>query len=405
MGTIVRSVAIVAWVASVAIGTRYIFGDLKVFGDRQYLEYITPYLTLATLIQAGSIFIFAEQAVKLIRARLVAVVLLVAVCGIASSPDIFLSTWWFVVLLLWAWSLATLSLVFKADKTARSVFLAALIAVGSLEAVLALLQFTLQHSLGLSWLGEPVATAATPGVAKVISNGEKLLRPFGTFPHSNVLGGYLAAVFLALLSQKNRLFRAYPLLFQILTGLLGIALFVTYSRSTWIVAILIIFYFLLTEGVKLLAPLAVSIIATAALFAPSLLNRFVFSEQAEQLTIRTQGLSYAWEVYKAHPLGIGLRQFIPVYLSGPVRSLLYSYQPPHNALLLGLTEFGIVGVIPLALAFFRVCLKNASRIGWLIALVVVILAFSDHYLMTLPQGLGILGTYLLLPRLLRGRAT
>ncbi|MFH0830686.1 MAG: hypothetical protein V1895_01340 [Parcubacteria group bacterium] len=39
-----RHIAVICWLLGVVIGTRYVFGDIQVFGERQYLEYITPYL-------------------------------------------------------------------------------------------------------------------------------------------------------------------------------------------------------------------------------------------------------------------------------------------------------------------------------------------------------------------------
>ena len=64
------------------------------------------------------------------------------------------------------------------------------------SSILAIVQFFLQHSIGgpLWWLGERTFDVGTPGIARMDWFGRELLRPYATFPHPNVLGGFLAAV-------------------------------------------------------------------------------------------------------------------------------------------------------------------------------------------------------------------
>jgi hypothetical protein len=59
------------------------------------------------------------------------------------------------------------------------------------QALVAFYQYVLQGSIGLSFLGEPIANSATLGMAKIEVGSQKILRAFGTFPHANVLGGFL----------------------------------------------------------------------------------------------------------------------------------------------------------------------------------------------------------------------
>jgi O-antigen ligase len=397
-------VAVVAWVVSAVLGTRYVFGDTQVFGELQYLEYITPYLALSTLCQAFLVIVFASRAARFVSTRTLSLVLLLAVCAIAPSQDPLLSTWWFLVLLIWVWSLATLAHVFSEDAPLLRTFIISFIFVGVVESTLGILQFTLQHNLGLSLLGEPIANASTLGVAKVVSHGQKLLRPFGTFPHSNVYGGYLAATFLALVSQKDRLLRNKPFLFQLSAGLVLLAIILTYSRSTWIAVALIFLYYLIKHGLKLMAPLAILVVVGVALFAPAISSRFVFSEQSEQFDIRARGLSFAVGQIKSHPLGLGTREFIPHYLNKSPGLNTFFYQPPHNVLALMVVEVSIIGTTILLVILLRYILKS----GWAAALplfVLVILGISDHYLLTLIQGLGITAVLILWTKALRGTAT
>jgi hypothetical protein len=68
------------------------------------------------------------------------------------------------------------------------------------SSIIAIAQFFLQHSVGgLLWfLGERTFDITTPGIARaqffpfIISNSREILRAYATFPHPNVLGGFLA---------------------------------------------------------------------------------------------------------------------------------------------------------------------------------------------------------------------
>ena len=67
---------------------------------------------------------------------------------------------------------------------------------GFLQSIIAIYQFIFQHSLFNSLIltkitGETAIGPQIPGIAKIIVDGEKMIRAYGTFPHSNVLGGFL----------------------------------------------------------------------------------------------------------------------------------------------------------------------------------------------------------------------
>ena len=63
---------------------------------------------------------------------------------------------------------------------------------GLIQSLLAVSQYFLQHSVfGSKWLGEIVLSPELPGVAKIVVDGEKIMRAYGTFPHPNILAGFL----------------------------------------------------------------------------------------------------------------------------------------------------------------------------------------------------------------------
>jgi hypothetical protein len=64
-------------------------------------------------------------------------------------------------------------------------------AIGLIQSLLAIGQFISQKSLHLTFLKESIISPFSPGVAKIILNGNKLIRAYGFFPHPNILGGFL----------------------------------------------------------------------------------------------------------------------------------------------------------------------------------------------------------------------
>ena len=171
---------------------------------------------------------------------------------------------------------------------------------GFLQSLIAIYQFIAQHSVFTYPIlakitGESIISPQIPGVAKIIVDGEKIIRAYGTFPHPNILGGFLifttliticlylehkkgilssklrlrihpegeqtlVCLCMAQISKFSRLFQynntnsvksqgiAYSLLWITLIFTQITALFFTFSRTAWTgfllsLLIMIIFYF------------------------------------------------------------------------------------------------------------------------------------------------------------------
>lgn len=74
------------------------------------------------------------------------------------------------------------------------------------QSIVAILQFISQKSIGLTLLKESILSVSDPGVAKIVLNGDALIRAYGLFPHPNILGGFLAVSLLVTM--------AYPIIFR-----------------------------------------------------------------------------------------------------------------------------------------------------------------------------------------------
>lgn len=247
------------------------------------------------------------------------------------------------------------------------------------EFVLAILQFFKAGTLGVWFLGERTFSISTPGIAKFDFYGRQFLRPYATFPHPNVLAGFLVLGSL-ILSLKEIFARQWVTKLVAVVSCLAVLL--TVSRAAIIAGM---FSALLLLGKK--GRIIILIITLVLL--PILYTRFSTILSFDNLSlIRREQLSEAsikmWSSSKF--LGIGLNNFIPFssnqIVVGPSRFL----QPVHNIFLLSLSETGIIGLLGLigliGYPIFRL-LKNPILLLWI---VIIFLGLFDHYFLTLPQG-------------------
>lgn len=197
------------------------------------------------------------------------------------------------------------------------------------SSLLAIWQFINQGSVGGFWylLGERTFNRDTPGIANAIINDQTILRPYATFPHPNVLTGFLVVASLISLKYLPHISRKITAL---VLGLAVLVLFLTPSRGD------------LLQGLALRQQL----------------NSISLAQWAKSPIIGT---------------GLGTSPLYPRNITN--YALLH--QPIHNIYLLLLAETGIVG-----LGLFLVVV--AKRLSWLLV-PILFLGFFDHYWLTLQQ--------------------
>ncbi len=259
------------------------------------------------------------------------------------------------------------------------------------SSLIAIAQFFKQASLNgfFWWLGERTFNIATPGIAKAIINGQLIMRPYGTFPHPNVLAGFLLVgliLTIPYLFQKNKfLFTSY-----LLVVILAIVL--SFSRSVWLLGLISSLFFLGKSKIpKKLFWLAGGFWLILLILAFYLLPHFSTNEAFFQ---RVQLMKAALLMVKVSPLsGVGLNNFIvrlPEFW--PVTGFTYWLQPVHNLYLLLLSETGAVGFLIflwLLILVFKRLLKPSLWINFplLMALMaILLLGLTDHYWLTLQPG-------------------
>ena len=284
------------------------------------------------------------------------------------------------------------------------------------EAAISIIQFIKGGTLGLWILGERSFNLSTPGIAKFDFYGTEFLRPYATFPHPNVLAGFMLVSFVILNVVKDLKINLEILrppigglrmtVAWVLVLLAGLTIFLTMSRTA-ILAGLITLVILLKK--KWLIWVGILLI----IVSPILFTRFSAVFNFDNLTLLRRGeLSVsALKMFLESPIfGVGLNNFIPAVagnlITGPSRFL----QPVHNIILLALSESGIIGLVGLIslVGFpilssrrmsgsinnwyrFRCCktrlIKSGMTILWFI---IIFLGMFDHYFLTLPQGYRLL---------------
>lgn len=261
------------------------------------------------------------------------------------------------------------------------------------SSLIAISQFIKQASIGgvFWWLGERSFNLITPGIAKAIVSGRLVLRPYATFPHPNVLAGFLLVSGILLFGK-----RAIYWILVFILALIGLVL--SFSRSAWLVGLLVSLFIFLKHfagGAKEKAILRLLRGGVIILVLFLGIGAFVFFTRQlsgqEALVQRFSLAQIALEMVRTNPLaGVGLNNFIPQLPNyWQQYGMTYWLQPVHNIFLLIAAETGLVGLLIflwlLILTFRRLLAANR----WLLMTAlsaILALGLFDHYWFTLQQA-------------------
>ncbi len=275
-------------------------------------------------------------------------------------------------------------------KKNKNVFFASLLISVFFQAALALGQFLSRGTLGFWVFGERTFSISTPAIAKFDFQGTEFLRPYGTFPHPNVLAAFLLIALPLLFIFFNMIKpQKVKTAFRVAVIATVSAVFLTASR-TGIVAGFFASLFLFPRKIF------VWILFLAGIASPFLYTRFssIFNFDSLALLRREQLGGVALQLFLKNPLlGVGVNNFIPAgstqLLVGPNRFL----QPVHNIFLLSASETGILGLIFLITLIgfpIRRLIKAMdsfpAKVLVIVWIIIIFLGLFDHYFLTLPQG-------------------
>ncbi len=291
--------------------------------------------------------------------------------------------------------------------SAREIF-KALAASATLQALIAILQFYYQKSVGLWILGESVITATTQGVARVNMGGVNFLRAYGTLPHANILAGFLVMGLIACAYLYLTAPRRHPImhagsamaLFTILS-----ALVFTFSRSGWIVAAIVILAIgiysiwnkkLRASAREYIAVVLVSLFALSLVLGSAIVSRAGFTKGEFSIDHRIYYNEIGLTLVREHPLGVGignevLRAAQEGLFAAKGLTQTWLWQPVHNIYILIASELGIAGLLVflalLFIAFRRIDFSSPEAVfAGLLVVSLLLFGFVDHFPWDLHAG-------------------
>ncbi len=309
-----------------------------------------------------------------------------------------------------------------------------------LQAIFGIGQFIAQTSPAFSWLGLAVHDPAVSGTSVVEAGGMRWLRAYGSLPHPNILGGYLAVALLLTFGFYLRAYedvragfakwtrenvrrhlegkRWYAKQAWRIAGLLAIltvlmlGLLLTFSRSAWIgfaagwgVTLVLLALLRWPWGWQLWAKWSLFLIVIAGFVIFILPQPFLTRTEAsgrlesQSISERQQQIKDAYALIKLEPVrGVGYGN-MPVAIYDKLeraRESIHNYQPVHNIYLLSMVELGVVGGL-VYLAFLLTALRqqilqffrertwvSVVTLGAFTSLLVI--GLLDHYVWTLSAG-------------------
>lgn len=300
---------------------------------------------------------------------------------------------------------------------------------GLFQSIIALGQFINQESLGLKWLAESPLALDKVGVAKIavvspVGGAVKMLRAYGSLPHSNVLAAFLLVClfflfFLWLSRERSLTGNAF---FSAAFYLMFFGLCLTFSRTIILTFLLASFlYFVIclwqvTQTIdiglfKRLVLVFLIFIISAGFFAfafwPEISSRFNVSLNEEAVSLRIFYNETALAAISRQPLlGLGLANFVWEIRNELNLLASWLHQPVHNIYLLIAAETGLFGLIAFLMFIIRlltlslrgVRLRQMAEaddeailfilrnLSFLLFLSFLFIGLFDHFFLTLQQG-------------------
>ncbi|MBD3327742.1 hypothetical protein GF340_00385 [Candidatus Peregrinibacteria bacterium] len=259
-----------------------------------------------------------------------------------------------------------------------------------------LYQLLFQDSLGLRLLGEPYISSNNMGLASLQVMGYKIIRPYGTLAHANILAGFFLVGFILSRDfiQKN----SVSILYKIGCFVMIIGVFMTFSRQAILALIAVLLVDILSAKKRNLWHwiLAFIVIVPGILLISGRYYFEVFNDAAmpeafsERILFIKSAFFMIWDNFF---IGIGGGNFVNElqnYVS--LKLAPWQLQPVHNVFLLWMVEYGAIFGSFIIFLWIRLIkaalyrLKNMCSFSFNVVLGLTIIMFFDHYLITNYEG-------------------
>ncbi|MFH0750194.1 MAG: O-antigen ligase family protein [Candidatus Gottesmanbacteria bacterium] len=368
-----------------------------------FLTDITIFFVLLTWVVTQKNFSIPKKQIAILCGIMLAIGLNI---GFSVSPIISLYRWGKIIEFV-----CFGFYIYKTKPLFRNVVFAFSVAA-AYSSLIGITQFFFQRSIGgVMWFfGERSFDVMTPGIARTnwcwFTNTRcgELLRPYATFPHPNVLGGYLVTTMylIAHIAQTEKTKQIRLWLYSIL-GISFLTLMFTLSRSAWVIgilaAILIIMYTPRKQNKKIIISGVVVLMAYMCLTLPYFLSLNIAHES---VFVRYDLAFSAIKLFFQHPLfGTGLGTFLVKLPSVALTRDLFFVQPVHNIYLLWIAETGIVGIIFLCIVIKKYILyfvsHRTSVFHFIPIMLLLMVGLVDHYPLSVQQGQLLFAILITLP--------
>jgi O-antigen ligase len=348
---------------------------------------------------------------NLIPVRLFLLFTLTCFFSLFFTSRLYPSIYFFLRLVLYAALFPVLLDVFSIPTFGRAVCLLLVVSV-LFVSILGIVQFVKQSSVFNNYVffGEQPYNLSTPRIARESYGGVSRIPPYGTFPHPNVLAGFLTiflTMFVGSYATRRKVFAGgnlrVPTVCAIALGLIVLAL--TKSYTAWaalLCGFLILFFSRGVKNPRLRLILYTSLMSVAVLlgltlpFYKNILTHVLPDNSITSASVerRSSFLLASYRMILQKPLfGRGLNSY--TYSFGSFisnREMLPFSQPVHNVFALISSEVGLLGAA-LFLSIFLYSIYrtvyNGSFVYGVIMIQIIVISGFDHYFFTIHQ------TYLL----------
>ncbi len=270
-------------------------------------------------------------------------------------------------------------------------------------------QITTATSPASSWFGLSAQDASLPGVSVIETAQGRSLRAYGSFPHPNIFGGYLAVAIVCLAWLIKFTDKKYERFLWIPTVLLTSTLLITFSRGAWLGLIVSFLLLVILIGKRkrvlpkqakpLLILGIVTLLGTVFFFQDQFFARFDPSLRVESISIEERTSQYGMfkTTFLSRPIvGVGPGGYVfasdKLFPDQPV----WSIQPMHNTPLLILAELGLFGFAAFFFFLIRIDQINSAvsktpggMFGLMLGVCLLVISLFDHYFWSFWPGLAL----------------
>jgi len=284
---------------------------------------------------------------------------------------------------------------------------------GLIQAGFGIYQFINQRAiLANKWLGLAKIDPWNQGTSVIEFLDQRWLRAYGSLPHPNILGGFLAICLLLVIISLWKLnkevlesqviarrFYFLNIFYWLSAITIFLGLIVSFSRSAWLAfitcfIIALVYWIIKKSRIRTIVNIKLLIVFCLVFgifwlgFPTELITtRFNPEARLEKKSIeqRTSYYQQASELFKEKPIaGLGINNYTVALQQKDSTQPAWDYQPVHDTGFLTLVELGIIGLL-LFIAIIISALKQKSRYC-LLLIAILFLGLFDHYFRSLYFG-------------------